>query len=347
MEYRKEKTFIVAYDDNNTMRGKWNIQTNRYIGVRGMPIKSIPQAFKSDAPEMPTYIRDALCLIREYAYLGFSTALGNRLEQLLSLQLRVGNDPSTRQFIVEDTTPLTKDVVNYLRDHCEGCYSAVNIRSYKFFKEHQEFLRRCEDHAPWAMEVLQLHVIENIPAKFVKDMIIYGIHEKVFYEYSAYQFGVLLKTWADIIKDLNDTLEAKRNILTNYNILEYIYEQYKQEHYDDQIRKHNDLQWLYYENDEYIVRPLLSRAEFHAEAEAQHNCVERMYMERVYDGKTHVVTVRKKNNPNRPYITCEVLNNGTIWQYLLRYNERPRGQADLRFREEYSDHIETSLSSQK
>lgn len=347
MEYRKERTFIVAYDNNNTMRGKWDIQNNSYIGVRGVPIKSVPQAFKSDAPEMPIYINDALRLIREYSYLGFCTALGNRLEQLLSLQLRISSDLDTRRFIIYDTTPLTKDVVNYLRNNCEGCYSAVNIRSYQFFKEHQEFLRRCEDHAPWAMEVLQMHMLEDVSAKFVEDMIVYGIHEKMFYNRSASQFGYLLKEWADMIKALGDPLEAKRNILTNFNILKYIYEQYKQAHYDDQLRKHNDLPWLYYENDEYIVRPLLSRAEFHAEAEAQHNCVERMYMEHVYDGCTHVVTIRKKSNPDKPYITCEVRNNGIIWQYLLRYNERPRTLADLNFREEYSDHIETSLPSQK
>ena len=53
------------------------------------------------------------------------------------------------------------------------------------------------------------------------------------------------------------------------------------------------------------------------EASHQSNCVERMYMDAVAEGKTHVVVVRYKNNPTDSFITCEVDNRGIILQYYI------------------------------
>ena len=46
-----------------------------------------------------------------------------------------------------------------------------------------------------------------------------------------------------------------------------------------------------------------------------------MYMEEVVNGTTHVVVIRRKNNLNTPYITCEVSLGGNIKQYLTRFND--------------------------
>ena len=46
MDYRKENHFIVAYE-NEQMRGKWDILTNEYIGIRGGVLKGKSPAFNS------------------------------------------------------------------------------------------------------------------------------------------------------------------------------------------------------------------------------------------------------------------------------------------------------------
>lgn len=346
MEYRKEQSFIVAYDDDNNMRGKWNILTNEYIGVRGNPIKSTPVAFKLGNEIMPNYIENALRLLNNYnsRYYHFTEKKGQRLEQLISLQLVVDEGYSAWNFLETDTTKLTKDLVNFLVENCEGIYNEQNIKHYNFYKKHLGFINKCGEHKDWAIAVYQgLEDNKKIPNDFIEGMIIRAIHEKVFTTYAYYAFSDVIVKWYDMIQELGDTLEVKHNILTNYVILKYLYDEYRVAHYDEKLKEKNDLNWLYYENSNYIVRPLISRKDFHLEAEAQHNCVERMYMERVFSGLTHVVVVRKKANPDKSYITCEVTNDGQIWQYLYRNNNWVDRRDDLEFREEYLAHIQSSL----
>ena len=167
---------------------------------------------------------------------------------------------------------------------------------------------------------------------------------KVFEEKCGYDFHCLIENWFHISKHLNYDIEVKHNILTNYVILRYLYNEDREKYYNENLLKYNNKPWLYYENADYIVRPLLTKAEFHHEAEIQHNCVERMYMEKVADGTTHVVAVRKKSEPDMPYITCEVTKSHQINQYLLRSNQRPTNDADTNFYYEYLNFLQSSLS---
>lgn len=86
------------------------------------------------------------------------------------------------------------------------------------------------------------------------------------------------------------------------------------------IKKNNDLDWLYYEDSEYLVRPLISAQDFHDEATQQNNCVERMYLEDVANGKTHIAVLRRKADPAKSFITIEINNNRCINQYLAKNN---------------------------
>lgn len=345
MDYRKEQNFMVAYNEAGQMRGKWDIITNEYIGVRGAKIKSQPDAFKLDQFHMPTYLYNALRTIAECnSYHPFTKTIGQRLEQVISLNLIVDCNWNALNFLENDKTPLTKEVVQYLREKCENVYSENNLVNYRFYSSHKAFLHKCGEREDWAIQVIQNisqhdKNIFHLNDDFIESMVIRGIHEKVFHMYNSYDYANLIKRWAKLVYSLNDTLEVKHNILTNYCILQYLEKEYRESHYDEKLNRHNNLNWLYYENDSYIVRPLINRAEFHAEAESQCNCVERMYMEYVVNGDTHVVTVRKKDSPDLSYITCEVSNTGEIKQYLYRRNQRVSDEADRNFKREYQKHL--------
>ena len=66
-----------------------------------------------------------------------------------------------------------------------------------------------------------------------------------------------------------------------------------------------------------------------------------MYMEYVHDGKTHVVTVRRVNDPTKNYITCEVSNNGRIIQYLAKNNRQPSELDAIEFKRIYQNYLNT------
>lgn len=97
---------------------------------------------------------------------------------------------------------------------------------------------------------------------------------------------------------------------------------------------------LAFENDNFIVIVPTTSDEFVREANAQRNCVNSWYKEQVADKETHVVFVRKKSNPTKSYITCEVSNNGYITQFLLAFNRQcSGGTPEADFRRAYQNHL--------
>jgi IS1 family transposase len=103
----------------------------------------------------------------------------------------------------------------------------------------------------------------------------------------------------------------------------------------NQLRNRNALEFSY--GGLSVVIPT-TREEFHHEAEYQSNCVERMYLPKVLRNETNVVFIRRDDEPNLPYITCEVYK-GQIWQYLTRFNNSPREEIAEEFKNAYTRHL--------
>lgn len=85
--------------------------------------------------------------------------------------------------------------------------------------------------------------------------------------------------------------------------------------------------------------------DFVTEGETQHNCVNRYgYLEEMANGKTIICGVRKLDDIDTPYITCEVSLNeeGTpigVMQYYRAFNERPDTREELEFVNEFIEFI--------
>lgn len=94
-----------------------------------------------------------------------------------------------------------------------------------------------------------------------------------------------------------------------------------------QYQKHN----FNYENDEFEIIVPQTTKDFKNEADQQHNCVYSCYLRMVIRGETNVVFIRKKNNPNKSFITCEITNKGTIKQYLYKFNESVKDKSSSEY----------------
>ena len=118
-----------------------------------------------------------------------------------------------------------------------------------------------------------------------------------------------------------------------------IYENDRAE-FDKLLNENNNKNWLYFEDETFMCRPLLTCAQFHDEATQQNNCVERMYLKNCAHGKTHIVAVRSISNPSQSLITCEIdPKNHEIKQWLRAHNAKDTNINSLRFREEYQRHL--------
>ena len=339
MEFKKERNFIVAYDGVIKL-GAWDISNGSFIGKSGKPVKTVPSCFTYH--NLPSFRRGtndlayAVYWYRANLSNNYTNVMGAHFEQLLSL----GLFPSGTNSLYEKPN-LNKKIVEYLKEKNHGYYDVNKVTCYLTLIQHEQYINALPD---WAQEVFSNLLRNNFPIDYIKTALNRVINEHVdaFIKDTFYVSGKIfdmLKDYYDISMKLFNKVEIEKNFLTKYAILKYLAEEYKNKHYNDELAKNNDKPWLYYENETFIVKPILTKEDFHIEGEAQRNCVERMYMEKVYKGQTHVVTVRRKSDPNMSYITCEVSEDGSIWQYLARCNETPKEQDARNFKTEYTQHL--------
>ena len=339
MEFRKERNFIVAYDGVIKL-GAWDISSGSFIGKSGKPVKTVPSCFTYK--NLPSWRRGtndlayAIYWYRTHLYNNYTNIMGAHFEQLLSL----GLFPSSTLSLY-DKPNLNKKIVEYLKEENNSYYDSVKVARYLTLTQYEQYINTLPD---WAKEVFSDLLRANIPADYIKTALNRAILEHVdaFYR-NQYVLSSsiinVLKDYYDISMKLFNKVEVEKNFLSKYAVLKYLAEEYKNKHYNEELVRNNDKSWLYYENETFIVKPILTKEDFHKEAEAQHNCVERLYMEKVYKGETHIVTVRRKSDPDKSYITCEVSDDGRIWQYLARCNETPKEQSAKNFRAEYANHL--------
>lgn len=99
---------------------------------------------------------------------------------------------------------------------------------------------------------------------------------------------------------------------------------------------------LAFEDNNFVVLVPTMAKEFEAEADYQSNCVYRAYYPKVLKHETHIVFIRHKTEPEKPYITCEVNNDGEIVQYLTRFNNYVNWKTDelgFQFKAIYANYL--------
>lgn len=341
MNFVKERNFIVAYEYSLKV-GAWDITTGQFIGKSGKPVRGVPQCFTFN--NLPTIRCENNLGYAIYWYRTHFTHVydpdyneekGARFEQLLSLGL-FPNGTET----LSNKLNLNKKVVDYVKEKCNSYYDSYRISKYLATLQHEQYVNTLPD---WAKEVFSYLLNADYPIDYIKTALNRVINEHVdaIYEnyYKADHIKDMLVWYYRTSMTMFSKVEIEKNFLTKYAVLKYLEAEYKNAHYNEALAKNNDKEWLYYENDTFVVKPLLTKEDFHKEGEAQRNCVERLYMEKVYKGSTHVVTVRLKTDPDKSYITCEVTNSGLIYQYLAFSNSDPKDAAAKNFKKEYQQHL--------
>lgn len=97
---------------------------------------------------------------------------------------------------------------------------------------------------------------------------------------------------------------------------------------------------LSFQDDKFIALVPTTSDQFIQEAAAQRNCVNETYKQKVANGKTHIVFIRERNNPEKSLITCEVDNNGIIRQYLAKNNTvLDNDEPAMDFYKKYQQHL--------
>lgn len=166
------------------------------------------------------------------------------------------------------------------------------------------------------------------------------------YDGSMYaQYGIMfsqLRTYFEMCNDL-EKKPTKDDFFRDYinTIREY---RIKKANIDDKKIKEQYQKYpaLAFENDIFKVIIPQTVKDFTQEANEQRNCVQSIYLSRVIRGMTNVVFIRRKDNIEHSYITCEVTNDGKINQYLGKGNSYVHDMDAIDFNILYQTHLKNN-----
>ena len=139
----------------------------------------------------------------------------------------------------------------------------------------------------------------------------------------------------------------KGNILTLFASTSRLYEQKKDELKAKALHKMAErFEWLgEFSCNGMGVVIFETPEDFSTEGEVQHNCVNRYgYLDEMANGGTLICGVRKLDDIDTPFITCEVRlsNDGTaigVAQFYRAFNERPSAPEESEFLREFAEFI--------
>lgn len=347
MIYRKEKQWIVGNDGVNVIR--LNLDT----GV----VYSGEKEYQAAAPHFCNIrenetISSALAqFISQYATLPFEYLSADTLAAICSYGERyaaLGKVLDVSKKTVEYITNLAELVKEVPVSTITANTITIDVLDFRkrviLYDKMEKIFAHAIEVAPRIKALISMAVFSHyidISDEARISMTRMLIAEKL-YVFPSFMITELLIRWYDCKKRAEEPYDKhpKHGLLLEMAETNARIAAYKNTHITDSLRAHNDLPYLYFEDDTYICRPLITVEDFYDEAEQQSNCVARQYLDPTMRGETHIVSIRYKRDPEHSLITCEIDNNGNIRQYLHAYNKGDITQAEKNFGIKLIEHIQ-------
>lgn len=263
------------------------------------------------------------------------------LDRAQSLGATIGDSSSWRVF---DTNNL-RELDTYFKTFAKYCRETTKPTLDDFFHNGGKPYFICRNnldkyHLTHEMQAEIYHRRHDIPVEDIPYYAYYlgrGVYDFFGGRSPAFDY---IKNFLVLCKKLN-VEPPKEDFFRSYINLNREYQMRRKAIDDATIaRNYADIrEALTFEDENYMVVIPQTREDFKAEAEAQRNCVYSIYLDKVLDGETHVVFVRRKDNPTKSLVTCEV-RKGIIEQFLEKYNRSPSDEL-IHFSAEYQKHLDS------
>ena len=334
----RDKNFISFLANNKKKPYVFDINTGIFYSLQSKPLKNLPPKFKTCLNEYETNnmvfaLMDRI--INAPYYYGdswsFKISLFTTHVELFKIADKL-NSLGYKYNTVEDIDIYNLSIVNkYFKGFVKHFNENNNIKISEFVKYIYPRLW-AEEHNITINEVFTLEFIRRIlNSHFTDEQINYIINcmrRGVCYyfidnNYESFNYWQMLdkfQEYFDICKKINIPYEKDffRGCINAKRMYQTYKLQFDNEAIVDNYKKHN----LFFEDDNFTIVIPQTVEDFKNEAIQQNNCVYSCYLQLVINHKTNVIFIRKKDNIEKSFITCEVSNNGNIKQYLLKHNKR-------------------------
>ena len=335
-EIKRDKGMVEFWVDGKTKPYILDVNKGELLGLRGSALQKIPSVVRSMARNKLSVESNAVMRLVYNGYLRADMySLADRLDN-------IGYHPSMwemEKFFHTMTDFNVGKFAKWLKEN-----PTEDLESYL-----HSVLR-----ADWEQKIglkadnlLTNHMIDWIYSNFKGEdvhttrVIAYWLSRGV-WEFFRSDTYIMRARVCDIIvwaKELEWELE-KSDFFRQYINFRRAFEQAKEEKANREMREYQEYHRnaLTFETETHIVIIPTTIAELRNEGQAQGNCVGG-YGSSISNKRCNVVFVRRKSNPDKAYITCDIDRYGYISQYLAHHNYDVRNQEDLAFKELFQTHI--------
>lgn len=353
--YTKDKNIISINIDGVNGTYKFDIATGLFYGLRGQPVKSVTHKSATARIFYPygngagRESQLAYTLYHMFDYTN-NTAHFVSKTQALSVAEKLDNMKLNNQQLSDSGLEYIgrnfKDFVDYLKtrtdeDKERGYYSYTNFCDY---------LKWAIIRKRWGEAVINSFP-ENILARLcdydaVKDytaeeisICAYYLVRGKMYDYTDGDCRRLIE-YISICKTMEKEPQKVNNFMREYCETKHEYELRKLEFDNARIRANYEKHKAAFEFEygDFVVTLPTCGQDLIDEGRNMHHCVGG-YVNHIIEGTDYIVFVRRKDNPEQCYITCEVLPDGNIRQYFLAYDRHIRNSADIEFKNAFQNHI--------
>lgn len=352
MKIYKEKQFLI-FDFEDGRNVKYDFATKTSIGIKGKPVKSLQSQLSGltinqlcECCEDEKYAKFLRFVkkseSRYYEIWNIGTILKrvpyyNRFEQLFSAG--IDDIINTRRSSLADFKYSINDIPKSLLKICRKYSIKLSNDIVRFYKENPnayciayklDYISLNYDDIYKIWETSEnmysydaksyFNILVNEYGYNAKDLWLYIDRIKTFEAIEDMAFLIHeLHDYADMMRQLSNKYDKyPRHFLTTHKIACRNYNRMKKEFSEELFRKRIRKEYECSFGDYTFIYPKCTQ-DIKDEAVSQNNCVA-SYIDKVIDGKCHILFLRKKNKLNESLVTIEVRNNQIV-QAKRRFND--------------------------
>lgn len=340
----KDKNLYKFYVDGKDKPYVLDVNTGSITGLRGTSVNTIPPLVKKTLNELWYRQGFTVTSVLQLVYNNYRPQDNTELYAFADKLDAIGYTASIYE-LVDICTHFAdiqfKDLAKWLKENEGGhVYDYLSVRTKDIWCAKMSL--RADEHLTQPMiDWLYEWMNDNRYSKEDIQCFAYFLSRGAwdFFGSRNYMRSYLHELW-NWCNMLDKPME-KSDFYRQYINTKRTYEQRKNELLDAGIRK-NQLarKALAFEDDTFEVVIPTTNAELVTEGENQHNCVGG-YGRQVAEGNQYVVFIRRKSDPTKAYITCDIYTDGTINQYLTKYNRGVSADDAKEFYRAYQNHLST------
>lgn len=348
--YRKDKNNFIITLDNSNGSYRLDINTGIFYGVKGNPIKTAPRK------------REILNVLPYYSY---ETADRPNSNLARMIYVMISNSTTTASYATYVDIMQSADKVDSIGCPCLNLRGEQYIYLGKRIKLLADYLKNLEEGTPFRFNDFKEHcewelvknslgsVAEQLTAEQYMqlknrmpsithkeiDVCNYYLNRGKLWDYHHGEIGNLVE-YLSMCRGMNKTAEKTNNFMREYCETKTTYELNKMEYDRNRLTnnyKAREKAWEFEYGDFAIVIPKEAQ-DIITEGQRMHHCVGG-YVNYVIDGSTFICFVRRKDNLDTPYITCQVSPTGEIGQYFLAYDRHISSTEDIAFKNAFQAHL--------